>query len=389
MAVARITKRVLDTTDIIPDKRYEIWDTDIKGLIVEVNPSGRKTFSFRFYDKNKKRQKIKIGIFGNITCEIAREVAQGIAGDLARGIDPREKKLQKTHEEKKMITFSQFFCFFTERYININHKQSTISRDKCRIKLHIIPFFGAIPLNKITVKDILIFKDSLQHAPGTFNKCYTLLHKAFSLAELWGYRENINPCRGVQKYPERKMERFLKKDELDKLEEVLKLEEIYRLKSPYVLAAIRMLIYTGCRMGEILTLKWEDIDLNDHCIHLKDSKTGKRTIPLNKSAKEVLHRIEKQKGNPFVFCGDKPRTHLINIQKAWQKIRKRAGISDVRIHDLRHSFASFMIKNGVNLFEVSRLLGHRDIKTTTRYLHLTNRELVEVANKGGEVFKAG
>jgi Arm DNA-binding domain len=123
MAVARITKRVLDTTDIIPDKRYEIWDTDIKGLIVEVNPSGRKTFSFRFYDKNKKRQKIKIGIFGNITCEIAREVAQGIAGDLARGIDPREKKLQKTHEEKKMITFSQFFCFFTERYININHKQ--------------------------------------------------------------------------------------------------------------------------------------------------------------------------------------------------------------------------------------------------------------------------
>jgi integrase len=203
-----------------------------------------------------------------------------------------------------------------------------------------------------------------------------------------GYREKINPCRGVQKYPERKMERFLKKDELDKLEEVLKLEEIYRLKSPYVLAAIRMLIYTGCRMGEILTLKWEDIDLNDHCIHLKDSKTGKRTIPLNKSAKEVLHRIEKQKENPFVFCGDKPGTHLINIQKAWQKIRKRAGISDVRIHDLRHSFASFMIKNGVNLFEVSRLLGHRDIKTTTRYLHLTNRELVEVANKGGEVFKA-
>ena len=95
----------------------------------------------------------------------------------------QRKKLQKTHEEKKMITFSQFFCFFTESYININHKQSTISRDKYRIKLHIIPFFGAMSLNKITVKDILKFKDSLQHVPGTFNKCYTLLHKAFSLAE--------------------------------------------------------------------------------------------------------------------------------------------------------------------------------------------------------------
>jgi len=99
MAVARITKRVLDTTDIIPDKRYEIWDTDIKGLIVEVNPSGRKTFSF--YDKKKKRQKIKIGLFGNITCEIAREVAQGIAGDIARRIDPKEKNYRKLMKKSK------------------------------------------------------------------------------------------------------------------------------------------------------------------------------------------------------------------------------------------------------------------------------------------------
>jgi integrase len=211
---------------------------------------------------------------------------------------------------------------------------------------------------------------------------------AFNQAELWGYRENkSNPCSGVPKHPEKMMERFLSYSELERLENILSERDEIGIASPYTLAAFRLLIYTGCRLGEVLTLKWKDVDFHDNCLFLKDSKTGKRTIPLNESAKQIILNIKKKQDNPYVFCGEKPGAHLVAIQKTWQRIRKKANIPDVRIHDLRHSFASFMIKNGVTLFEVSKLLGHKDIRTTMRYLHMTNRELVSVANKGGEIFK--
>jgi integrase len=353
MAKAKITKKVLDTAEIMPDKRYEIWDTEIKGFVVEVNPSGRKTFYLRFNDSNQIKHKVKIGVFGNVTCEEARDIAKGMTGDIARGVNPKEKKKQEILDTKKAITFAQFFEVFTEKYRNIHHEDSTIKYDRSRINLYIMPFFSKMPITQITVKDIVNFKESLEHVPGTFNKCFTLLRKAFALAEVWEYRDkNTNPCQGIQKNPEGKMERFLKKEELSELENIIKLEELYRLKSPYVLAAIKMLAYTGCRMGEILTLKWEDVYLEENYIHFKKSKTGEKIAPLNEAAKEVLNSLEKQKGNPYVFCGKKPGSHLINIQKAWQKIRKAAGLPDVRIHDLRHSFASFAINNGLQSLRV-------------------------------------
>jgi integrase len=184
------------------------------------------------------------------------------------------------------------------------------------------------------------------------------------------------------------MERFLTEEELARLEKILIAKDNAAIASPYTIDAIRMLIYTGCRKGEMLSLKWDEIDFADCCLRLRDSKTGKRTIPLNESAIRVLHNIQKQADNPYVFCGTKSRTHVHDLQPTWKSIRKQAGIPDVRIHDLRHSFASFMIKNGVSIFEVSKLLGHRSISTTMRYAHLADKELVSVTNKGGNMFKA-
>ncbi|MCX7342550.1 MAG: site-specific integrase [Proteobacteria bacterium] len=184
------------------------------------------------------------------------------------------------------------------------------------------------------------------------------------------------------------MDRFLNLEELARLEKTLLERETTDRASSYTIDTFRLLIYTGCRLGEVLSLKWDDVDFEDRCLRLNESKTGKRTIPLNESAMKVLCSVQKQEGNPYVFCGNKVGTHLVAVQKTWQRIRKKAGISDVRIHDLRHSFASFMIKNGVSIFEISKLLGHKDIKTTMRYAHLADRELVEVTNKGGKMFEA-
>ena len=383
----KITKRFLDSA-AIKEKPYDVWDNEVKGLIVTIFSTGRKTFSFRYYDDDKKNQRIKIGIFGNITCETAREIAKGLAGDLAKGIDiKKQKETAKTHR-KALTSFTDFFEKFTKNHRLVHHKPSTIKGGEYMVKLYILPFFGEKILEHILTTDILEFKEVLRKVPGSYNKCFVLLHKAFELSELWGFRQkNSNPCRGIQKYPENKKERFLNIEELKKLEDILEDEENLQLKSLYVLGAIRMIMYTGCRMNEILTLRWKDVYLEERYIHLVDSKTGERFVPLNTSAKKVLDRMEKKAGNPYIFCGGREGNHhVVNIEKAWQKIRNKANLNDVRIHDLRHSFASFALKQGLDLYQIAKLLGHKNIRTTTRYAHLAREDLIKASDLVGQTF---
>ena len=383
----KLTKKLVESS-LPREKDYVVWDDEIKGFGCRIYASGYKTYVF-FYTSptTKVYSYLKIGTHGNYTVDLARDKAKKWCADIAKDIDPKEIKKAKEVAEQKSVAFEEFWQVFTNKYIKEHHKPSTINRDSSRIKLYILPFFGKKPIAEIERRDILAFKDSLSNGTGT--KCLRLLSVAFNQAELWEYRpQNSNPCLGVPKYPEKKMDRFLNVEELARLEKALLERETTDLASSYTIDTFRLLIYTGCRLGEVLSLKWDDVDFEDCCLRLNESKTGKRTIPLNESAMKVLCSVQKQEGNPYVFCGNKVGTHLVAVQKTWQRIRKKAGISDVRIHDLRHSFASFMIKNGVSIFEISKLLGHKDIKTTMRYAHLADRELVEVTNKGGKMFEA-
>ena len=385
----KLTKKVIDSS--VPQQNiYIVWDSDIKGFGCRVYPSGQKTYVFFYYSKIgvKKKEYLKIGVHGTITCDIAREIAQGLAGDVARGIDPKKQKSQKEKEHKKSITFQEFSQIFAEKYRNFHHKKNTIEIDNYRIKNHIFPFFKDMRISEITEKDILEFKDSLKHFPSTCNRCLTFLSKAFNLAELWDHRpKHSNPCRGIQKYPEKKKERFLTNEELEKLDDVLKMQEILGITSSYSLAAIRMLMYTGCRLSEILTLKWEDVFIEQGYLHLKDSKTGEKTIPLNESAKNILINLDRKAGNPYIFVGEKPGTCLTTLKTAWKKIRYLANIEDVRLHDLRHTFASLAIKQGIDLYTVSKLLGHKNIRTTTRYAHLEMKQLLKATNMVDQVWQ--
>jgi len=386
MGAIKITRKLLDSIGL-RDKPYDVWDTEVKGLIVTIFPSGRKTFSFRYYDANKKKQKIKIGIFGNITCEIAREKAKKIAGDLAHDIDPKKAKQKEENDEKQSLMARDFFELFIEKYIMQKYKQTTIHRSIIQIRKHIIPFFSKKCIGEITKKDIIAFVDSLNHIKAAANSCFDLLSVAFTQAELWGYREeNSNPCRRVKKYPGNLKERFLSNEELVRLEEVLLERRYTSQSSPYTLAALWMLLYTGCRESEILTLQWKDVHLEDGHIYLPDSKVGVGAIPLNHKAKQVLCSLQKKEGNPYVFCGNIPGQHIKETKTTWRKVRELAGIPDVRLHDLRHSFASFALKKGVDLYTVSKLLGHKNIKTTTRYAHLELEHLKKATNIVAEVF---
>lgn len=385
----KFTKSYIDSLAPIT-KPYEVWDTAIKGFGCMIHPTGKKTYYFLYRcNKSPQKQRIKIGVHGFITCDIAREIVRGWMGDLARGINPKERNKQQEADVKQSMMMEVFLKLFTEKHRDIYHKKSTIISDNRRLKGIIIPFLGRMKISEISGDDILKLKDHLKNSPIQFNRCYTLLSKAFNLAELWGYRpKNSNPCHGIQKYPERKKERFLTNSELAKLDEILSREDVLKFTSQYSIAAIRMLIYTGCRLGEILSLKWADVFINEGYLHLKDSKTGEKTAPLNESAKSTLKNLEQKVGNPYVFVGDKPGTCLTTLKRAWTKIRSLANLKDVRIHDLRHTFASLAIKQGIDLYTVSKLLGHKNISTTTRYAHLEVGQLIKATNIIDQVWQA-
>ena len=370
------------------EKAYEVWDIEIKGFGCMVHPSGRKTYYFVYRYKNSKKQRIKVGVHGSITCETAREIVRGWAGDLARGIDPKEHKKTQETEQKQSISVEVFLKIYIEKYKKVYNKKSTIERDMYRIHNVIIPFLKQKNISQIREEDILQFQEHLKNTPIQFNRCKSILSKAFSLAELWGYRpKNSNPCRGIQKYPEKKKERFLTDEELKNLDEVLRMQELLRVSSSYSLAAIRMLMYTGCRLSEILTLKWQDVFLKEGYLHLRESKTGEKTIPLNESARKILSNLKEEKGNPHVFVGEKAGSCLTTLKTAWNKVRRLANLEDVRLHDLRHTFASLAIKQGVDLYTVSKLLGHKDIHTTTRYAHLEMKHLIKATNVVDQIWQ--
>lgn len=244
---------------------------------------------------------------------------------------------------------------------------------------------GLRKVKDISRADIAKLLMEMAETPAMANKVGTLLSKAFNLAEVWGWQpEGTNPCRHVDRYQEDGRERYLAESELRRLGQVLDNAEREWESDPRAVVAIRLLIFTGCRSAEILGLRWQDVDIERRCLHLPDSKTGKRTVLLNSAAVAILEGLKQAKTEVFVIPGDKPGTHRRSLQAVWERIRQEAEIPDVRIHDLRHTFASFGVNGGQNLAVVGRLLGHSKITTTQRYAHLADDPIRKATERIGE-----
>ena len=228
------------------------------------------------------------------------------------------------------------------------------------------------------------------------NQVIVTLSRMINQAEVWGLApEGGNPCRFVVKYRQRKRERFLTEEEFRRLGRVLgaaggRGPGCRRLQR----RAIRLLMLTGCRCNEILTLHWEDVHLDVNELRLRDSKTGPRTVPLSPAAVKVLAGLPRSAGNPWVIAGRRPGARLSNFNSHWYRVRKRAGLEDVRLHDLRHSFASRALALGESLTMIGKLLGHTKIQTTARYAHLARDSIklsaARVADSiGADILPAG
>jgi integrase len=380
----KITKRLVET--IKPEnKDVIIRDSELKGFLCKVTPKGKRVYLLYYRTKDGRERRPVIGTHGNITCDQARVMAMNWLAEVSKGNDPSlNKRLEKTD-----ITIIELTERYLKEYAIAHKKPLSIKRDKVLFKYHIIPYLGNIKVKILTAQDISNLHYKMRSLATSANRCIALLSKMLNLAEEWGLRADAGTlCKHIKKYPENKRDRFLSMEEIEKLFQILKDCDLTRTELPTSMTAIKLLLLTGCRLSEILTLKLDYIDLKSHRMNLPDSKTGKKTVYISPYVIEILEALPQKENNPYVIYGLKEGSHLVNLQKAWHRIRKKAGLEDVRLHDLRHSFASIGVSNGLSLPVIGALLGHSQVQTTARYAHLIGDPLIEAASLIGEKIKA-
>ena len=302
-----------------------------------------------------------------LTCEQARNRAIAILAAARNGEDPAAER----DAGRKMITVRELAERFDREHIAIRVKASTAGEHRRNLRRFILPALGQLTVTGITRADVAKFHHNLRHIPYQANRCLEVVSKMFGYAEMWGLRpDGTNPRKHIRKYPEEKRERFLSAAELRRIGEVLREMEAEGVELASAILAARLLILTGCRLNEIMTLQWDHVDLEARALHLPDSKTGAKIVHLGQPVVELLQEALRIKGNPWVITGTLPDKRLSDLQPFWQRVRARAGVKDVRIHDLRHTFASTAVAAGQGLPMIGKLLGHTQVQTTARYAHL-------------------
>ena len=319
--------------------------------------------------------KITIGTHGAVTPSYARVRAAEIITDARAGKDPAGRKTDAP-------TMRALGRRFLDEYVPAHCKPSTAEEYRRSVKLFIDPRIGSRRVPDIRRSDIAVLHHDLRDTPYQANRTLGILSKMFNLAELWDMRpDGSNPCRHVKRFKEEKRERFLSDADDQRLGAALKEIGADGSETPSAIAAVRLLMLTGCRLSEIQKLRWEHVDLEAGELRLPDTKTGAKVVYLGDPAISVLRGINRQDGNPWAVAGRKPGSHLTDLQHPWRRIRARAGLDDVRIHDLRHSFASGGLLVGEGLPMIGKLLGHTQVQTTARYAHLANDPVKSAANR--------
>lgn len=356
--------------------QYLIMDSNLKGFGVRVTENGAKSFIIRYRNAEGRQRSKTLFPCDTISTDKARRYARVELAEVCKGIDVLQQKIDKRNAMRVSELASEYIESYSEKY----NKASTVKINKSYFKRIILPELGNRTVESITKKDINNLHTKLAKTPYQANRVLALLRKMFSFAEESEYRPlNSNPCAYVEKYKEYARERYLSAEEMLRLDKLL---TKYEDKYYSAVTAIRLLLMTGCRKGEILTLKWEYIKDQLKLLALPDSKTGAKNVPVSDA---VINSLEETlRVNEYVCFGKKENACLVGLQKIWERFRAEIGLEDVRIHDLRHSFASSAISNGISMEYLSKLLGHANQRTTERYAHLTLEPLHDAANKIAE-----
>ena len=355
--------------------KVDYFDLSCRGLMVEVRPTGRKVFYFRYTDFRGVQRQIKLANTDDLSLDQARKKVASIRNQIALGQDPFALKT----EAKKVPTFADFIADQYMPYVK-SYKRSW-DTDVSLLKNHLLPRFGKRYMDEITRQDIVKMhadRKASGAAAGSANRLLIMMRYIFNLALKWEVAGiKANPCKGVPLLEENnKMERYLSVEEAQRLYENVCQSENTMLK--YI---VPMLILTGARKREVLDAKWQNFDLGRKAWRIPISKSGKaRHVPLSDGALALLATMPRTMDCKWAFANPETGKPYVSIFYAWNTARKKAGLADVRMHDLRHSFASLLINSGRTLYEVQHILGHTQVKTTQRYAHLSQDTLLAAAN---------
>ena len=381
----RLTKSLIKKAEP-QEKPYYLWDNKLSGFGCRIYPTGKKSYVLTYRNEVGLQKRPVLGRHELITLDKAREKAREWLLKVAAGCDPLEEK----KEDRKRPSVKDFAERYITDYATIKKKPSSIKSDKSNLRNHVLPAIGHKRIDRITRNDIQNLHSAMRDTPGAANHVLALLSKMMNLAEKWEERPDFsNPCRHIEKYKGKKLGRYIKPEEFRRLGKTLRDIELEAIPMRAVdsaarvrmVQAIRLLILTGCRVGEILSLKWRYIDFTTKIVMLPDSKTGEKTLYLSDAAVEVLQAVTPLEESSYIFPGRHGQGHLVRMGHLWLRIRREAKIEDLRLHDLRHGFASVGVGMGESLPMVGQLLGHTQAQTTARYAHLANTPILNAANR--------
>jgi integrase len=355
-------------------KKIDFFDTRHAGFLLEVRTSGGKTYYQRYRDRRGKERQIKIGPSTILALTDARRKGRHIYAQALLGNDPLEEKRQI----KLIPTFKRFV---QDTYLPfVQRTKRSWKTDETVLRIHLLPSLGRMPLDEISnaaISEILNRMQKKGYSSGTTNRVLVLTRYIFNLAHKWGVPgADKNPTTGLTTAPDICRERFLSQAEVHNLFSALDRDE-----NQTAAQSIKLLLLTGARRNEVTHAQWDYINWSNRTLLVPLSKNGKpRLIYLNKASLELLRSIRRVEGNPYIFPSPVTGRPSASLHFPWVRIREASGLPEVRIHDLRHSFASFLVNSGVSLYTVQALLGHSNAKTTQRYAHLANQTLLDATD---------
>lgn len=374
----RLTKRTVDATRPAAGQDVVLWDSALPGFGLRVKPSGRKSYIVQFRNRQGTSRRLTLGAHGVLTPDEARRQAKQLLAEVERGADP----VTEREKERRAASVAELAQLYLDRHLIPKGKPRSVVEFRGLLDRHILPALGRLKVAEVTRADVEALHRAMRTKAVTANRALTVISAMMVFAERCEMRPaGTNPIRFVQKYREQCRERFLSAAEMGRLGDALAEAERDGSQLPGTILAVRLLALSAMRRSEVLTLKWEYVDLERGCLHLPDSKTGRKTVLLGAPALDLLAQAPRIEGNPYVCPGDRPSAPLVGIDKAWARLCQRAGLAGVRIHDLRHSWASAGAAAHLGLPVIGRVLGHSSTSTTQRYAHLADDPVRAAADR--------
>jgi integrase len=375
MPKAKITKRLVDSLEP-GHAEYVMWDSELRRYGVKITPAGRKVHivKYRFHGRQRK---LTIGLADVITPEQARAAARDLLSQVANNHDPAAARNILVGEP----TIEQAFGRFIAEHAEARRKPRTATEYRQLFQRCVNAKLGKRKLSDVSTMDIANLHTSLRSTPYQANRTVALLSKFFNWCEsptIALRAKRTNPCHEIERFGERSRERFLSTVELGALGQALKAAETSEW--PWAIAAIRLLIFTGARRNEILQLRWQYVDLERRRLSLPISKTGAKVIVLSMPAVEILRHLETLRKafpeSPWVIPSPRDANRpFVQLQSVWERVRAAAKLADLRLHDLRHTFASIAAARGTQQHLIMAMLGHANPVTTGRYMHYADDPL--------------